>query len=98
MAMIQTKRQMLKTGGNDLELARWSSHQPVRNGTHAVLRTRAQIAMFTCGVVRVVTVSLSLLQSTCVSTIEGLRTSGRSNPQKVHSSYIPMMEYSNNVF
>ena len=89
---------MLKIGGNDLELARWSSHQPVWNGTHAVLCTRTQTAMFTCGVVWVVPVSLSLLQSTCVSIIEGLRTNGESNPQKVHSSYIPMLEYSNNVF
>ena len=50
-----------KIGGNDLELAQWSSHLPVRNGTHAVLRTRTQTAMFTCGValarVQVVTVS-----------------------------------------
>ena len=47
-----------KIGGNDIELARWSSHQPVRNGTHTVLRTRTQTAMFTCGVAWVVTVSL----------------------------------------
>ena len=45
-----------KIGGNDLELAQWSSHLPVRNGTRAVLRTRIQTAMFTCGVVQVVTV------------------------------------------
>ena len=37
-----------KIGGNDLELARWSSHLPVRNGTRAVLHTRTQTAMFTC--------------------------------------------------
>ena len=36
-----------KIGGNDIELARWSSHQPVRNGTCTVLRTRIQTAMFT---------------------------------------------------
>ena len=42
----------LKIGGNDIVLARWSSHQPVRNGMRAVLRTRTQTAMFTCGVVR----------------------------------------------
>ena len=36
-----------KIGGNDLELARWSSHQPVRNGMRAVLRTRTQTAMVT---------------------------------------------------
>ena len=48
----------LKIGGNDIELTQWSSHQPVLNGTHAVLRTRTQTAMFTCGVARVVTVSL----------------------------------------
>ena len=47
-----------KIGGNDLELARWSSHLLVRNGTRAVLRTRTQTAMFTCGVVWVMTVSL----------------------------------------
>ena len=36
-----------KIGGNDLELARWLSHQPVRNGTRAVcvLEPRPQ-----CGV------------------------------------------------
>ena len=39
-----------KIGGNDLELARWSSHQLVQNGMRAVLRTRTQTAMFTCGV------------------------------------------------
>ena len=39
-----------KIGGNDLELARWSSHQPVRNGMCTVLHTRTQTAMFTCGV------------------------------------------------
>ena len=49
-----------KIGGNDLELARWSSHQPVRNGTHVVLCTRTKTAMFTCGVARVVTVSLQI--------------------------------------
>ena len=34
-----------KIGGNHLELARWSSHLPLRN---AVLRTQTQTAMFTC--------------------------------------------------
>ena len=49
-----------KIGGNDLELAQWSSQQPVRNRTCAVLHTRTQTAMFTCGVAQpgVVTVSL----------------------------------------
>ena len=47
-----------KIGGNDIELARWSSHQPVWNGTCAVLRTRTQTATFSCGVAQVVTVSL----------------------------------------
>ena len=44
-----------KIGGNDIELARWSYHQPVRNGTRVVLVTRTQTAMFTCGVAQVVT-------------------------------------------
>ena len=47
-----------KIGGTDVEPARWISHQPVRNGTRTVLRTRTQTTMFTCGVARVVTVSL----------------------------------------
>ena len=47
-----------KIGGNDLELAWWSSHLPVRNGMRAVLHTQTQTAVFTCGVAGVVTVSL----------------------------------------
>ena len=47
-----------KIGDKDLELARWSSHLPVRNGTHVVLRTRTQTTMFTRGVARVATVKV----------------------------------------
>ena len=35
-------------GGDDLELARWSSHLAVWNGTQAVLRSQIQTVMFTC--------------------------------------------------
>ena len=46
-----------KIGGNDIELARWSSHQTLRNGTCAVFAYSNPDRNVTCGVARVVTVS-----------------------------------------